>query len=184
ELDPRLPGPYLRLGLLYAVSGNPDRGLARVNEALKAKPDNLGALMLSGAIYEQKGDVQKAQAAYEKALAINPRFAPAANNLAYLYTEQGASSTKDRALALAQMAKEVDPDDPHVSDTLGWILYKRGVYGQALSLLQEAASKLPDSPAIQYHLGMTAAKTGDRQLAKKVLAQAVDAQGSFPWKED
>ncbi|PYM63872.1 MAG: hypothetical protein DMD79_07485, partial [Candidatus Rokuibacteriota bacterium] len=91
---------------------------------------------------------------------------------------------KDKALQLAQLAKEVAPDDPHISDTLGWILYKRGVYQQALTLLQEAATKLPDNPAVQYHLGVTAAKTGDRQLAKKVLSQAVGSPGSFPWKDD
>ena len=46
------------------------------------------------------------------------------------------------------------PDDPHISDTLGWILYKRGVYQQATALLRESAAKRPESPEIQYHLGM------------------------------
>jgi len=43
------------------------------------------------------------------------------------------------ALQLAQRAKEVAPDDPSISDTLGWILYKRGIYQRALGLLKESA---------------------------------------------
>ncbi len=30
------------------------------------------------------------------------------------------------------------PDEPHVSDTLRWILSKRGVYQRAFALLQES----------------------------------------------
>ena len=33
---------------------------------------------------------------------------------------------RDRALALAQTAKEQAPEDPQVSDTLGWNFYRRG----------------------------------------------------------
>ena len=49
-------------------------------------------------------------------LALSPRFAPAANNLAWVLSEHGGD--KDRALALAQTAKEQAPEDPHVTDTL------------------------------------------------------------------
>jgi tetratricopeptide (TPR) repeat protein len=61
--------------------------------------------------------------AYERVLAVNPRFAPAANNLAYLLIEN--SGDKERALQLAHTAKEVAPEDPNISDTLGWILHQR-----------------------------------------------------------
>src|SRR5205823_3291861 len=84
----------------------------------------------SGLLHQQRGDTAKAQDVYTKALAINPRFAPAANNLAWIYAHEGGD--KEKALQLAQTAKEAAPDDPHISDTLGWILYKRGVYQRAL----------------------------------------------------
>src|SRR3989338_3590345 len=45
-------------------------------------PKNVVTLMLVGVIHQQRGDIPQAQAAYEKILALNPRFAPAANNLA------------------------------------------------------------------------------------------------------
>jgi Flp pilus assembly protein TadD len=138
--------------------------------------------MLAGVVYESKGDLEKAQAAYEKVLAINPRFAPAANNLAWIYSEHGGD--KDKALALAQVAKEELPDDPRVSDTLGWILYRRGVYQQALSMLQDSASKMAGNPQVQYHLGMAYAQLGNTEKARKALTAAVNSPAAFQGKDD
>ena len=64
---------------------------------------------------------------------------PVANDLAYFLSE--TNGDKERALQLAQVAKEAAPDEPHISDTLGWILYQRGIHARAVALLQEAASK-------------------------------------------
>jgi len=87
-------------------------------------------------------------------------------------------------LQLAQMAKEEAPAEPQVSDTLGWILYKRGIYQRALALLQESAAKLPENPEVQYHLGMAALKVGETETAKKSLAAATAAPKDFIGKEE
>src|SRR4030095_1687308 len=124
----------------------------------------------------------KAQGSYEKALAINPRFAPAANNLAYLLVERGSDTEK--ALQLAQTAKETAPDDPRISDTLGWILYQRGVYQRAATLLTESAAKLPDEPVVQSRLGLALVKVGDKDGARKAFTAALNSPASFAGKED
>src|SRR3989442_1335799 len=182
ELQPDRIGPYLRLGDVYARKGNYDQALAKLEGAVRVNPVSLTALMLSGVIYEKKGDFAKAQAAFEKALAINPRFAPAANNLAYILSVRGGD--KEKALQLAQMAKEASPDDPSISDTLGWILYNRGVYQRSLVLLKESAAKLPENPEVQYHLGMAALKVGDTETARKSLAAAIAAPANFVGKDE
>ena len=182
ELEPALTPAYVALGALYANSGKYDQALRNTNEALKRNPKHIAAQMLAGVIYERKGDLPNAMKAYEKTLELNPRFTPAANNLAYLYSEYGGD--KERALQLAQRAKEAAPDEPHISDTLGWILYKRGVYERALSLLKESATKLPDNAEIQYHLGMAYAKVGDKQSAKQALSKAVTSSVSFVGKDE
>jgi Flp pilus assembly protein TadD len=113
---------------------------------------------------------------------VSPRFAPAANNLAWIYSEHGGD--QEKALQLAQMAKEALPDDPRVSDTLGWILYKRGIYQRALALLKESAAKLPSNPQVQYHLGMAYAQVGDTQNARKALTAASSSPAVFPGKDE
>ena len=91
--------PYVDLGRLYGASGRFDQGLARAEEPVKLNPKSPPALMLVGMLAEGKGDRKKAMEAYERILAENPRFAPAANNLAYLLSETGGD--KERALQLA-----------------------------------------------------------------------------------
>ena len=182
ELEPTRIDAYVRLGDLYGASGRFDEALTKVNEALKVNPRALPAQMLLGMIYERKGEIAKAQEAYEKVLALNPRFAPAANNLAWLYSEHGGD--KDKALQLAQTAKEVAPDDPNVSDTLGWILYKRGVYQRAVGLLKESVSKQPNQPVVQYHLGLASLKVGDTESARTALTAAVNSPASFTGKDE
>ena len=88
------------------------------------------------------------------------------------------------ALQLAQMAKEALPDDPRVSDTLAWVLYKRGVYERAVTLLQDSAAKLPENPTVHYHLGMAYSKVGNKPEAKKALTTAVASTRPFREQAD
>jgi Flp pilus assembly protein TadD len=182
ELEPTPFDTYVRLGHLYAASGRDDEALAKLYEVLKANPRALPAQMLLGMLYERKGEVAKAQQAYEKVLTLNPRFAPAANNLAWLYSERG--DDKEKALELAQTAKEMAPEDPTVSDTLGWVFYRRGMYQRAVGLFKESASKLPNQPIVQYHLGLASLKVGDKDGARAALTAAVSSPASFPGRDE
>ena len=183
ELEPhRFDDVYIKLATLYQTSGRYDEALGKLTEVLKSNPQNLQAQMLLAIIYERKKDFTKAQQTLEKILAQDPRFALAANNLAWLYLERGGD--KEKAFELAQRAKEVAPDDPNISDTLGWILYQRGFYQRAASLLKESAAKLPDSPEIQYHFGLASMKAGDIEAARKALGAAANSPASFSGKDE
>jgi tetratricopeptide (TPR) repeat protein len=182
QLDPRYVPSRLELARIYLASGRPNQAVARLDEARRLDPGNAEAWLLTGAAREQKGEVPQAQEAFKKALELNPRLAGAANNLAWLYSEHGGDA--EEALRLAQLAKEVAPDDPHVSDTLGWVLYKRGVYQRALGLLRESAARLPDSAQVHYHLGMTHYKLGDRPAARQALSRALELGAGFPGADE
>jgi Flp pilus assembly protein TadD len=149
---------------------------------LKVNPRSVPAQMLLGLVLEGKGDVARARQAYEKVLELNPRFPLAANNLAILYFEHGGD--KEKALALAQTAREAAPEDPHIADTLGWMFYQRGVYQRAIALLKESVAKLPNNPEIQYHLGMAALKVGDNEAARKALTVAANSPTRFGAKDE
>jgi tetratricopeptide (TPR) repeat protein len=182
ELEPQRIGPYFDLARLYASTGRLDQGLARAEEALKLNPKSQPVLMLVGMLSEAKRDYKRAMEAYEQLLAGNPRFAPAANNLAYRLSETGGD--KERALQLAQTAKEAAPDDPQISDTLGWILHQRGVHQRAVVLLDEAATKLPDNAVVRYHLGMAQLAAGNKDAAKRELQEALKLQSGFPGADE
>ena len=147
--------------------------MASLSKASKLLP----SLMALGIIYENEKNYNKAQEYYEKALNINSNYAPAANNLACLFAEHGGNI--DVALTLAQKAKEQMPDDPQISDTLGWIYYKKNVPGTAIIYLREAVDKTPEQPLARYHLGMAYYKNGNPDLARNELRTALKINPDF-----
>jgi tetratricopeptide (TPR) repeat protein len=106
----------------------------------------------------------------------------ALNNLAVLYSEH--LGQLDKAYDLAKRANEAAPNEAHLADTLGWILFKKDDYANALRLLQESAGKLPDQPEIQFHLGMAQYMLGLEAPARIALQKALDASADFPGKDE
>jgi tetratricopeptide (TPR) repeat protein len=182
EQDPGFVPARIELARLYVGTGRADQALPELEKVLQANRKSADAWQISGMAHLAKGNVRQAQEAFKKALEANPRFAPAANNLAWLYSEHGGDA--EEALRLAQLAKEVAPDDPLVSDTLGWVLYKRGIYQRALGLLRESAARLPGSAEVHYHLGMTHYKLGDRTAARQALSRALELSAGFRGAEE
>jgi tetratricopeptide (TPR) repeat protein len=135
-----------------------------------------------GIIYDTQKKYDQAKEYYQKALKINPKFVPAANNLAYLYAEKGENV--DEALSLAQSAKEQFPDDPHISDTLGWVYYKKNVFSRAIVYLKEANDKIQNNPMTRYHLGMAYYKNGEKENAKRELKKALELDSKFEGAEE
>jgi predicted Zn-dependent protease len=84
----------------------------------------------------------------------------------------------DEALKYAQKAVELDPARPSYADTLGWILYRKGLYTAAIPYLEKGSTA--DRSAVgKYHLAMAYAKTGDKR-DRTVLAAALKQNPRLP----
>jgi tetratricopeptide (TPR) repeat protein len=180
ELDNKLEPAYMMLSQLYVATNRPERAIEKLNAFLEKTPD-AGALMQLGMIQESVKQFAAARGTYEKLIATTPNFAPAWNNLAVLYSER--LGQLDAAYEKAKKARELAPQDPSMADTLGWILFKKGEYDNALRLLQESVTKL-DQPLIQFHLGMAHYMLGQEQPARLALQKAADASSDFPGKDE
>lgn len=181
ELSPDQPGNYMLLGRLYISAGKQQAALDRLN-GLVAKKKNAPAYMQIGMIYDSLKDYPKARDAYENAIAANPNFTPAINNLSYLYSER--LNDPDKAYPLAKKAFDLDPSDPSAADTLGWITYKKGDYAHARPMIEESAAKLTTEPEVSYHLGMVRYMMGDEEPARQALQKAAAATAEFPGKAE
>jgi tetratricopeptide (TPR) repeat protein len=182
ERDPNFSIAYDLLIATYVSANKLDSAIKQLESLLATRPNNPRALMIAALIHEKKGDFQKARETYEKLLTINPEFAPALNNLAYIYAER--LGDLQRASELARKARGIQPNDPSVADTLGWILYKRGNYGEALPLLQESVKRLGNVPEVQFHLGMVCYMMGQTEAAVDAWRQAVDSPENFPGRDE
>ena len=182
ERDPAYPNATGLLVSTYLAAGKLPNAIALLEGELSRNPDDTRALMTVAMMYDRTKDFPRAREAYEKLVSLKPDYAPALNNLAYLYAEH--FDLLDKARELAQKARALQPADPGIADTLGWILYKRGDYQQALTLLQESARKLPENPEVQFHLGMASYMMGQKDSAREAFLRAAAAPNDFPGKEE
>jgi len=184
ELDPNFVSAYQLLATTYISGKKLGKATEQLEELLSNKPGDTNSLMLLGTIYEQAKDYGKARDTYEKLLTVHSQHVAALNNLAYLYAEQ--FSNLQKAHELARKARALDPVDErgYLADTLGWILYRRKEYQEAVMLLQESATKSSSLPEIQFHLGMAHYMMGQTEPAKLALQRAVASPEPFPGKEE
>lgn len=108
---------------------------------------------------------------YRRTLDLDPGNVIALNNLAYLLAER--NHEPDEALRWAQKASEAAPDNPTVADTLGWIYFRIGLYGNALQHLEVAARS--DLPIAKYHLALACLKAGESDRGKRLLSAVLKA---------
>lgn len=181
RLDPDKSEARLAQADFYLRTGRADLAASMVDSAL-ALEKTAPAYQLQGIIYQMKGDARSARTSYQRALALNPRFFLAANNLAVLLSDKLGDMRGAYDAALA--ASEAAPDDPHIKDTFGWIVYKLGDYKRAVTLLSLSAEKLPQSPGIQYHLGMALLGQGDTAAARQALTKAVGSPVAFDDRDE
>ena len=84
----------------------------------------LGAWSMMGDACHAKGDSRQAYKAYEKALKLDPSYAPVLNNYAYYLSMEGKKLKK--AYKMSRKTIEAEPDNSTYLDTFGWILHLMG----------------------------------------------------------
>lgn len=140
------------------------------------------ALTMLGLISQLQGNMPAAKEHFEKAVAADSHAAVAANNLAWLYAESGEKL--DIALQLAQGAVAALPQEAQVSDTLGWVYYKKNLADLAVTTFASTVRLDPKNPVYHYHLGLAYLMAGDVTRGRSALHKALTIDGSFDGAND
>jgi tetratricopeptide (TPR) repeat protein len=150
EENPHDSTIYTAVGECYLRTGNVSAAEEQFKIAISMYPDAVWEPYIALAdSYQKRGDIAKAEQAYKKAIKNRPDYWVPYNNLAYLYAEKGTHL--DEAIALAQKALSLSPDEAASLDTLGWAYYKKGDRTQALKYLARALAKLPANKEALTH---------------------------------
>ncbi|HEY2459233.1 MAG TPA: tetratricopeptide repeat protein [Candidatus Acidoferrum sp.] len=137
---------------------------ARQAEAVPGQPkDNESVWFLLGAIYEHQKFFDRAEEQFKKALAVDPKNAPALNYYGYMLGDLG--QRLDEAAAMVQSALVEEPYNAAYLDSLGWIYYKQGKLPDAEATLRKALERDAHDPTMHSHLGDIYAKLGRTELA-------------------
>jgi tetratricopeptide (TPR) repeat protein len=171
QLDPRLMQAHVNLIILYGRVGNFRNAEEQYREALKLNPEKYpDAYYNHGVLLLKEGRLDEAQAAFVKALEINPSYASARNDLGYLLERQG---NLDAAAAEYRKAVEEQPDFRKARFNLARILVNRQQYSEAVGQLEQTLTPVDEqTPAYLYALGAAYGRAGDYGQAKRYLHQA------------
>lgn len=150
-----------------------DEATALYAQALAQFPKNPNVLYSRAMFHIQRDNLTEMETDLREILAENPTSALALNALGYTLADR--TDRYEEALALIQKAIALEPDDPAILDSLGWVYFKLGQVETALQYLQRAYSRMQDHE-IAAHLGEALWVSGNKSEALRIWKKALEAQ--------
>ena len=135
-----------------------------INQIKKKHPLYAEALDGRGVAYERTDKWVKAEKDLLASLQANPEQAYVINYLAYSWIEQGVKIKK--SLSMLEKANKLRSNDPYITDSLGWALFKLKRYKEAKDYLQLAVRLMPADPIVNDHYGDVLWKNGNEVQAR------------------
>jgi len=129
KIDPTRTTAAVQLATLESRTG-------QIDAASASAISPSGGLLISAVQAAAARNDAAAIRSYEQALEKGDDSGVAANNLAWIYAEKGTNL--DRALELAQRARQANPVSPAVTDTLGYVFLRRREFSMAVAAFRHA----------------------------------------------
>ncbi|MAS86974.1 MAG: hypothetical protein CMH30_03220 [Micavibrio sp.] len=121
------------------------------------------AYYLRAISYESEKQWEKAETDLMKALEYFPDDAHILNYLGYGWIDRDKNI--DQGIKMIRHALKIEPNDGYITDSLGWALYKKGQYEEAVTTLEQAVELVPYDPVLNDHLGDAYWQVGRKQEA-------------------
>ncbi len=132
--NPKSEEAWLYIGAIYVEEKKFDKAVATFKTA-SSLPDAKGAYLAhyyTGKVYQMQGRNTEAQASYEKALSVNPKFVDGVLSLGSMYQE------KSRAMAKKLYRSYVEKygEDERIAETLANLYIEDEQYDEAVKQLE------------------------------------------------
>lgn len=130
-----------------------------------------------GLVYYRLREYPMAIEDYSRALAIEPNDDTVLRNRCFAFIE-----LREWGYALddCQASAAAAPDDPQGPDTIGYLYYRQGLYGQALEYFNRSLAMNANFGPAYLHRGMTYDKLGNREAARADLLRAKELLPNNP----
>jgi tetratricopeptide (TPR) repeat protein len=172
-----------RLALLDLDAATSDRTvLGELENRAHAESNDPVLLVRLATIEARVGSAGDSAAHFEAVLKLEPRNPRIMMELAQLYS--GPLNEPGKARDLAKSAHEIAPNDAHISQTLGLLLYRTGDFQWSLDLLQQASRELSDQPDLTYELARGYYSVGRVADAEAALQRALQDGVSFNQRDE
>ncbi|WP_417706554.1 tetratricopeptide repeat protein [Pseudomonas sp.] len=152
-----------------------------INEGLEQFPNDLNLLYTRAMLAEKRDDLAQLETDLRYIIEREPEHAMALNALGYTLADRTTRYAEARDLIAK--AHQLNPDDPAILDSLGWVNYRLGNLDEAERLLRQALEKFPDHE-VAAHLGEVLWAQGKQREARRIWADALAETPDSPILRD
>jgi len=146
----------------------PARGL--LSEGLSEFPASTQLLYSRAMVNERLNLMGQLEEDLRSILKYDPNNATALNALGYTLADR--TDRIEEAYQLISQALQINPDDPAIIDSMGWVQYRMGNLDESLLRLRQAMQAFPDHE-IAAHLGEVLWASEQRDEAHKIWQQGL-----------
>jgi tetratricopeptide (TPR) repeat protein len=155
---------------LLRTAGKLPASLEVLNAGLADFPDSTALLYARSMLGDQQGNLALMESDLRSILARDPNNATALNALGYTLADR--TNRFDEAYELIARALELDPEEPAILDSMGWVLFRQGEHERAIEYLTRAYAAFPD-PEVASHLGEALWVSGQKEQALQIWQEAL-----------
>lgn len=154
-------------------TNQPLAAMEALNKGISLYPNNKEMRYARAMVAEKLGQLSQLEADLQHIIEIDPNNATALNALGYTLADRNIRLPE--ALTFIQQAQSINPKDPAIMDSLGWVYFRMGQFEESISLLKQAFKLFPDAE-VAAHLGEVLWSTGKQQQAKDIWQKALEKQ--------
>jgi len=159
---------WLAEARILREAGRKEEAFQVLDEAIKSMPRSVAILYTHALLAAELGWVDIAENDLRLVIASQPENAAALNALGYTLADQ--TERYEEAEALIRQAYILQPDEPSIVDSMGWIAYRLGRLQEAIQFLQKAW-RMDRNPEIAAHLGEVLWVSGQRDAAMTIWGE-------------
>lgn len=182
KIKPDFVPALLGRGDLQMLRRDPVAAAIDFAKVVRTEPQRAQAQFRLGTAFDVLGRDADAKARYRAAIAADPKFAPAYNNLAALSASRKESP--DQVLEWARRAHELAPNVPEYDDTLGSALLAHGDVDAAIASFRRATAAPHASASFFYNFGEALAAKRNNREAIDAFSRALSIDPGFAHAAD
>ncbi len=154
--------------ILSSTKGNA-AALAKLEQGIKEMPSSTNLYYDAAMMAERMDQLGKVEKYLKTAIELDPNFANAYNSLGYTLLEK-TNRIKDAAGYIEQ-AYRLEPNNPYILDSMGWLRFKQKKYQEAINYLNDSL-QLTDEEDVLLHLIEAYWVSGQKEEAILALNRA------------
>ncbi|MBB3143200.1 tetratricopeptide repeat protein [Halomonas organivorans] len=158
---------------LLDAAGAREQADALLDSRLARHPDDAQLRYQRAMRAYQGGDLAAMEADLRAIIESDPGNANALNALGYTLADENVEGRLEEARSLIERALVIEPENPAIIDSRGWVEYRLGNPEAALPWLERAWAAMPDQE-VAAHLIEVLWTLGERERARELTATAVE----------